>query len=259
MIGLFALIALPGCSLAMRVGSRLDCSNGAGSCGSSSSGQILFDEEFDGARLDMSAWQPNWLGPNNTAITKPINGVEKSCYDPAQVSVSGGSLHLDAVARSCTANNGTTYRYASGLVNTLGRFTFTYGHLEARVWVPSGSGAVTNWPAFWADGTGRWPTTGENDVFEGLSGRDCYHFHSPSGGPGGCAAAANPSGWHVFAAEWSPGSVTYIYDGTTVGSVTRGITKAPMYLILNLGVGGFGGALQAPATMLVDYVRVWKI
>jgi beta-glucanase (GH16 family) len=223
----------------------------------SPNGRMLFDEEFDGGALDTSKWQPNWLGANDAAITKPINNAEASCYDPKQVSVSGGFLHLDAAARSCTANNHVTYKYASGLVNTLGRFTFTYGHLEARVWVGSGSGPVTNWPAFWAAGTGTWPVTGENDVFEGLNGRDCYHFHSVSGGPGHCAPAANPSGWHVFAADWAPGRVTYVYDGQVVGAITQGITDTPMYLILNLGVGGWGGAVQAPATMLVDYVRVW--
>ena len=52
--------------------------------------------------------------------------------------------------------------------------------------------------------------------------------------------------------------MTYVYDGVTIGSIASGITSAPMYLILNLGVGGYGGALQTPSTLLVDYVRVWK-
>ena len=220
-------------------------------------GQLIFDDEFDGSSLDLSKWQPNWLGAAG-AITKPINSAELSCYDPAQVSVAGGNLQLTAAARSCTASNGVTYRYASGLVETNGRFTFTYGHMEARMWLPAGSGAATNWPAFWADGTGNWPVTGELDVMEGLSGRDCYHFHSTSGGPGACASLANASGWHTFAADWQPGVVTFTYDGAVVGTISSGITSAPMYLILNLGVGGYGGEIQAPATMLVDYVRVWK-
>jgi beta-glucanase (GH16 family) len=219
--------------------------------------QMLFDDEFDGGSLDLSKWQPNWLGSSNSSITKPINSAEVSCYDPSQVSVSGGSLHLSAEARSCTDEGGNKYSYASGLVETAGHFTFTYGHMEARVWLP-GNGAATNWPAFWADGTGTWPVTGELDVMEGLSGNDCYHFHSPSGGPGGCASLSTASGWHVFAADWAPGSVTYSYDGNVVGTITSGITTAPMYLILNLGVGGYGGAIEAPSTMLVDYVRVWK-
>jgi len=95
-------------------------------------------------------------------------------------------------------------------------------------------------------------------VFEGLHGSDCWHFHSPSGGPGGCASLTDPTGWHTFAARWEPGKVTYYYDGNQVGVITTGITTAPMYPILNLGVGGEGGAVVVPSTVLVDYVRISK-
>lgn len=223
---------------------------------------LLFADEFDGTALDLTKWQPNWLGSTNATVTKPVNGSELSCYDPSQVTEPGdGFLHLDAAIASpaCTASNGTSYNYRSGLVNSRAHFTFTYGTITARIWT-SGAGAISNWPAFWADGTGTWPTTGENDVFEGLNGKPCFHFHSPSGGPGGCAPS-NGSGWHTYAATWAPGTVTYRYDGAQVGQITSGITGAPMYLILNLGIsepGHFGGPLEVPATMLVDWVRVTR-
>ncbi len=216
----------------------------------------LFDDEFDGHGLDLTKWQPNWLGPNNTAITP--SGNAENCYDPALVTVPGdGYLHLRAVSRRCTDNHGHTSAYASGLVNSYAHFRFTYGHVEARIFLP-GHGAADNWPAFWADGTGQWPATGENDIVEGLGGHDCWHFHSPSGGPGGCAGLASASGWHTFAADWRQGAVTYFYDGTQVGRVTSGVTSAPMYLIVNLAISrASGGPLQVPSEMLVDYVRVW--
>ena len=171
-------------------------------------------------------WQPNWLSSNNTDITKPVNSEEVSCYDPAQVSEPGdGYLHLDAVKRTCKANNGTTYQYASGLVNTYHSFTFTYGHMEARMWLQPGSDGAADWPTFWAAGTGVWPITGELDVMEALGGPDCFHFHSPLGGPGTCANLSDAAGWHTFAADWSPGQVTYSYDGNVVGTITTGITR----------------------------------
>ncbi|MDQ1519949.1 MAG: hypothetical protein QOI55_1022, partial [Actinomycetota bacterium] len=216
-------------------------------------GRYRFDDEFIGRSLDLSKWQPNWLGPNNAATTKPSNGAELSCYDPAQVAVPGdGTLHLRAARRSCAANNGVRYGYASGLVNTAPHFTFTQGHLEARVWLP-GTSTITNWPAVWTNGTGTWPTTGESDIMEGLSGKACYHYHSVSGGPGGCAAGSF-TGWHTYAEDVRHGVTTYFYDGRQVGwklSVT-----APHFIILNLGVGGWGGPISAPSEMLVDYVRV---
>ncbi len=219
---------------------------------------LLFDDEFNGWGVDGSQWQPNWLGPSNASITDPVNGAEQSCYDPRQVvEPSDGFLHLVAVRRTCRSSNGGTYRYASGLVESRRHFSFRFGYLEARVWLPGGR-ATANWPAFWADGVGTWPSTGELDVMEGLSGQDCFHFHSSSGGPGGCASLPSPAGWHTFAARWSPGSVTFYYDGARVGRITDGVTSAPMYLILNLGVGGAGGRIVTPAQMLVDYVRVWR-
>ena len=220
----------------------------------------IFRDDFSGSSLDLSKWRPNWLAGTDDAITKPVNSAELSCYDPANVSVSGGYLRLRAEARSCKANNGVTYPYASGLVESAHDFTFTYGRMEARVWLPpAGNGKGSNWPAFWANGTGQWPTTGELDVMEVLEGRACYHFHSPSGGPGGCASLPDPSGWHTFAAEWRPGVVTYFYDGRQVGRITSGITSSPMYLIFNLALSTkISPPVQVPSEMLVDWVRVTR-
>ncbi len=66
-------------------------------------------------------------------------------------------------------------------------------------------------------------------------------------------------GWHTFAADWAPGSVTYYYDGIRLWRDVSGITSAPMYLILDLAVSStVTPPATVPATMRVDYVRVWK-
>jgi hypothetical protein len=218
---------------------------------------MLFSDEFNGTSLDLSKWRANWLGTTEGAISKPVNTAEQGCYDPRQVSESGGYLHLNAVARSCTATNGGTYPYASGLVQSKDHFTFTYGRVEARIWMPPGSGSIQNWPAFWTDGTGAHPKTGEMDVVEGLGGRACYHFHYSGGEPGGCATAANPAGWHTYAADWRAGVVTYFYDGVQVGRITQGITGSPMFVVLNLALSStMSPPVTLPSQMLVDYVRV---
>ena len=223
----------------------------------SGSWTLKFADEFNGSSLDLSKWQPNWLGSSNTAITKPINGAEQSCYDPAQVSEGGGALKLAAVARSCDG-----YPYASGLINSASHYTFTYGYLEARMWL-DGSSTVKNWPAFWADGTGTWPTTGEIDVMEGLGGSPAWHYHwGSSGSPqqvGGTPAMSSRTGWHVFGADWEPGAIKFYYDGQYVGQATSGVVGNPMYLILNYGVSSsISGPIQVPSSILVDYVRVWQ-
>jgi len=210
--------------------------------------RMILDSEFSGSSLD-SQWSTGWFG---SGITPGINSAEQNCYDPAQVGVAGGALNLTAVARSESCG-GVTRPYASGIVTTNGKFSFTYGYMEARIWMP-GAGSIADWPAFWADGQ-NWPTTGEIDTVEGLGGTACAHFHNSAGGPGGCAGGGYGGSWHTYAADWEPGSLTFYYDGVQIWKDTSGITSAPMYLILNLAVSS---AVTVPATMHVDYVRVWQ-
>jgi beta-glucanase (GH16 family) len=212
---------------------------------------LAFGSEFNGPALDSSQWSTGWFG---SGITKGINSAETECMDPSQVTLVNGALNLTAIAKAETCS-GVTQPYTSGMVTTNGRFTFTYGFMEARIWLP-GTTSISDWPAFWADGQS-WPTNGENDVVEGLGGLAQAHFHNASGTLGPLTGRGTfTGGWHTFAADWEPGSVTYFYDGVKLGSFTSGITSAPMYLILDMAVSG--SSVFTPATMKVDYVRVWQ-
>ncbi len=221
--------------------------------GDSGRWSLIFDDEFDATSLDTNHWSTGWFG---SGITQPVNPGELECYDPSQVSEGGGELALSLIAKP-EACGGVTRPYASGIVTTDGKFSFTYGYVEARVWL-AGDASISDWPAVWADGQ-TWPQDGELDVLEGLGGSACWHFHDTRGGPGGCAGGLFTGGWHTFGADWEPGSVTYYYDGRRVGRIANGITGSPMYLILNLAASGPENALaQAPASLQVDYVRVWR-
>ena len=226
---------------------------------------LVFDSEFNGASLDTSQWSPGWFG---SGITGPINApYEVNTYSPSQVTVSGGALHLTAVAEQNTDAKGT-YSYTSGVVTTMAPtypwtvpalFSFTYGYMEARIWMPGTSG-VADWPAFWAHGFSPDATNGEIDVAEGLGGSVGATFHNLAGAQG-TTFATGPftGGWHTFGANWEPGSITYYYDGVEVAQYTSGIASSPMYLVLNLAISTtLSSPVVAPATMLVDYVRVWQ-
>jgi beta-glucanase (GH16 family) len=71
--------------------------------------------------------------------------------------------------------------------------------------------------------------------------------------------------WHVFAVDWEPNAITWYVDGQERARYTdaANIPNKPMYLLLNLAVGGsWPGAPDAtthfPADFRFDYVRVWK-
>jgi beta-glucanase (GH16 family) len=225
--------------------------------GVSGNWHLVLSDDFTGTALDPAKWNSNWLGAAGQ-VTPPVNRDERANYSPAQVTVAGGNLHLTAVALPSVTVGGQHRPYTSGLVNTAGHFQYRYGFAQARIYVPGRAGKVCNWPAFWANGLGRWPLTGENDIMEGGRGRIYYHFISDSGRRGG-TPNGDWAGWHTFGADWETGSVTYYYDGRLVGRLTGGITSAPMYLILGLAVGGsYSGPISLPSTLLVDYVEVWQ-
>lgn len=223
---------------------------------------LKFQDEFDGSGLNTSFWSTGWLG---SGVTPPVQSQELACYDPAQVSVSGGLLHLNAIVKAQTCG-GKSRPYTSGAVNSSGKKEFAGGYFEARVWLDAAStGAIANWPAWWLDGH-NWPNTGELDIMEGLSGNARGNWHGPEGGGAGHSIGGDghATGWHIFAAEWVTNQkVSAYYDGVKLGtySSTTNITAAPQFLILGEQIGPenqYGGPVKVPSHMDIDYVRVWQ-
>jgi beta-glucanase (GH16 family) len=233
---------------------------------------VVFDDEFSGSSLNTSLWSTGWFG---SGITAGIGGSsEPECYDPSHVVEQNGELDLNFTQQAETCDGGS-HPYTSGMVTTNGKFSFTYGFVEFRVWLPTTSnGQVADWPDVWTDGQS-WPADGEIDVAEGLGGSICGHYHGPTdngagtgeGGITGCPPGTFTGGWHTFAADWEPGIITWYYDGHDIGCLeTTGsacgatnttIAGAPMYLILTLGSDP-NGTITAPTNLRIDYVRVWQ-
>ena len=220
---------------------------------------LVLDSAFNGSSLDTKIWRAGWFG---TGVTdSPGNG--GICQSSNNVTFPGdGTVHLNVTATPSTCQRGQSYRYTGALIDSDphdgrsgGGFQYTYGVAEARIFIPANGNQIAGWPAFWGDGQ-TWPNDGEDDVMEGLAGEACFHFHDPLGGPGSCDTTLTP-GWHTFASDWQPGSVTYYYDGSKVGSITTGITNSPMYLILSNG-DAVGATNMKADSMKVQYVRVWQ-
>jgi beta-glucanase (GH16 family) len=219
----------------------------------------VLNSDFSTNSINTSIWRTGWT---SSGVTSPANGNELDCYSPRNVYLPGdGTLHLDVTATPSTCG-GTTKPYTGAMVNTnpararSGGFQYSYGVLEARIYLPADGPLVANWPALWADGQ-HWPTDGEDDVMEGIYGMPCWTFHNTAGMIHACMHTMAP-GWHTFASDWQPGSITYYYDGVDVGSDTSGITSSPMYIILDNTVHNNEANVTEADSMQVQYVRVWQ-
>jgi beta-glucanase (GH16 family) len=248
----------------------------------------VWSDEFDGvagARIDETKWsfettdgcaQSNCGWGNN----------EKEYYTdyPNNISLNGqGQLMI--VARTAPAGLHCYYGpclYTSGKIVSRDKMWAEPGRVEARIRLSAGQGL---WPAFWMLGrdiaTLGWPAGGEIDIMEN-KGSEPTISSSAIHGPG--YSGATPfahrntlsSGslvneFHVFAVEWNAAGATFFVDNLPHYTVVRdalqrygrSILDQPFFLILNLAVGGhFDGDPKSdtifPATMLVDYVRVYK-
>lgn len=231
----------------------------------------LFDEPFSGRRLDRSQWNRcHWWAERGCTIA---TNNELEWYLPGQVRVDGGRLHLTAERRRVRTEDGAVYRFRSGMISSGPRhsearplFAFRYGHAEIRARVPKGRGL---WSAFWllpAD----LESEPEIDVMEILGRRPGtveMHLHPGAGMESLRRAWRHPAikrGWHTFGIDWAPGRLVWRVDGKVRWRVRGPVVPAePMYLIVNLAVGGDwagrpNGATQFPATLAIDRIRVWR-
>lgn len=234
---------------------------------------ILWQDEFEGPAgqlPDSTRWQfdvgTDW---GNAQL-------EYDTDRPENVSLDGDG-HLAIVARE---EDFAGQPYTSGRIKTKDLFEQTYGRFEARIKLPVGQGI---WPAFWMLGADidqvGWPQCGEIDIME-YRGQEPRVLHGTIHGPGYQGNAALGSrhvlaqggfqfGFHTFAIEWRPDSITWFVDGREYHSVTpaqlppntKWVFDHPFFILLNVAVGGRwvgdpDAATQFPQTMLVDWVRV---
>jgi beta-glucanase (GH16 family) len=191
----------------------------------------------------------------------------------------GGNLQIAALREPGVGAHG----YTSARLTTRGKFSFTYGRLEARMKLPRGKGI---WPAFWAMGddinTAGWPANGEVDVMEALGDQMNTwqaHVHGPSKtnnnqdvpfGDGLLQPFDLGNDFHTYGIVGSPNQLQWMLDGKVYLSVTpdkvpgmRWVFDHNFHVLLSLAVGGdWPGYPDAstpfPANWLVDYVRVYQ-
>ena len=195
---------------------------------------------------------------------------EKQYYQPANTSVVNGELQITARKQAVGG-----MPYTSSRLKTQGLKEFTYGRVEARIKLPLGQGL---WPAFWMLGsninTVSWPQCGEIDVMEQINADSRTYGTVHWDNNGHVEYSGNlittPNVYHVYAIEWEPSAIRWYVDGVKFHeiNITNGVGgteefQKPFFLLLNLAVAGnWPGQTvdesKLPATMFVDYVRVYQ-
>jgi len=171
-------------------------------------------------------------------------------------------------------------QYTSARIKTEGLFAHEWGRVEARIKTPRGQGI---WPAFWMlggnIGTVGWPQCGEIDILE-QKGQYPFITYGSLHGPGysGGNALTNSlrletgnftDDFNVYAVEWGVDYIDFFVNETLYSSIQSSdvngewVYNQPFFLLLNVAVGGsFSGSpndkTPFPASMLIDYVRVYK-
>ena len=250
----------------------------------------VWSDEFDGppgARVDTTRWRSDTADGCASSNCGWGNN-EKEYYStlPENIALNGQG-QLTIVARTAPPGGGRTCyygpcKYTSAKITTRGTMEVLPGRVEARIKLAAGQGL---WPAFWMLGRNigavGWPASGELDIMEnrgsaptttssavhgpGYSGNTPFaHAHVLSQGTVADA-------FHTFSVEWDSLTIRYLVDDSVhyvvgrsqVGQYGHWAFDQPFFVILNLAVGGhFDGDPQSdaifPATMLVDYVRVYR-
>lgn len=214
---------------------------------------LTFADEFDGGALDLAKWSPR--DPWKETRNREVHG-----YSPESVQVNGGMLHI-------LAARGRAGDYISGIVTTFGVFQQTYGRFEVRCRIPAGRGLR---PGFFLMPVpaGSLPTI---EVFQAIGSAPTKAYFTNRWGSeqtersyGESFAVPDLSrGFHTIALEWERDSLRWFVDGKEKFQSADGVPRQPMYLMLDLGVGGKmanlpDDATAFPASFDIDSVHVYQ-
>ncbi|MCX8490376.1 MAG: glycoside hydrolase family 16 protein, partial [Cyclobacteriaceae bacterium] len=214
----------------------------------------------------------------NNELQHYTNRIENS-------STTNGYLKIIAKKESFT-DQGHTKQYTSARLNS--KFAFTYGRVDVRAKLPTGAGT---WPAIWMlgkninepggyfssqFGTTNWPATGEIDIMEHWGNNPnvihgSIHTTSSSGSTINTKTinvSQVSTMFHIYSIIWDEEKIQFLVDNVPFYTYNPSVKNAntwpfdkPQYLLLNIAMGGIGGAVNPAFTessMEIDYVKIYQ-
>lgn len=243
--------------------------------------RCTFDAEFNAKQLSRSKWKVQ-----TTASSGFHSGAECMVDNPRNLSVSHGHLNLTVrdVGKSFTCKTprgGYETRYTGASVYTAA-FAQEYGRFEVRAKFPESHGAAGIQSSLWlfprqmtAIGMLAAGST-EIDIAESYSKRPDVVVPTVHGLTvssllltSNCSVPDWGAKFHTYAVEWTPATVSFIYDGVRCMTVATPPalpssvrSPNPFVIALSQALGIVGNrnrpSTPLPATEKIDYVRAWS-
>ncbi len=213
--------------------------------------RLVYSQDFSGSTLP-----PGW-----GAYQGQPGGDPYGLWDPADVVVSGGALHLLA-----TPDGGGGY--ATGGVMFYGN-PQTYGMYLVRMKGDYEPGLQISDVALLWPSSSVWPP--EIDFYEDQGGTRASYLATVHPGPSGDnsdqvhdAVDSDGTQWHTYGVEWTPSSITFTIDGQPAGAVvlSTGLPAwpdIPMNLALQSQNLGPAQPSQPIETMTVAWVAEYAM
>lgn len=256
--------------------------------------KLVWSEEFNkDGRLDTAVWNyENGFARNEEAQWYQAENAR--CKDGKLVIEARKEVNRKNPLYQAGSNDWRKKRefieYTSASVTTAGKKEFLYGRFEVCAKIPTGGGA---WPAIWLLGSDmEWPSCGEIDVMEyyrikgvpHILANACWGTDRPWQAKWNSKAVPfshftdRDARWadkfHIWRMDWDETSIRLYLDDellneiplaeTVNGSLGQGSNpfRKPLYLLLNLAIGGVNGGpiddAALPMKYEVDYVRVYQ-
>lgn len=244
---------------------------------------LVWADEFnvDGP-LDTAKWWHQTILPNN-GQSWWNNEIQHYTNRDTNSYCDSGFMYLTARKETFTDQN-VTKDYTSARLNS--KFAFTYGRVEVRAQMPTGSGT---WPAIWMLGqniyeigawwnlqgyaTTGWPACGEIDIMEHWGTNQNWiqsAMHTPSSfgntqNKGGRLISGVSNNMHTYALEWTPTKMVFSVDSIvhyTYEPATRDANTwpfdDPQYILMNIAIQSSIDTAFTESPMIVDYIRVYQ-